>query len=238
MAGRASLLQATWNYERQQGIGWAWALGPALDRFYPDRAPRLERLAEHTAFFNTQPTLASLALGAAAALEEQRAVTGAPDAEGMTRIKNAMGSSLAAIGDRMFWFTLRPLSALIGALIATASPLLGALALLLCYNAVHQTLRVLGISWGYDLGPSVLGPELRRGLERFIRFGSLLGVAACGALVAALLVPGGSPSTLQFQLLLAAGLVLALVATGRVRPSPTEWALGVTVLSCAGAWLS
>ena len=32
MALRASLLQSTWNYERQQGIGWAWALEPALAR--------------------------------------------------------------------------------------------------------------------------------------------------------------------------------------------------------------
>ena len=30
---RAALLQATWNYERQQGLGWAWALKPALDKF-------------------------------------------------------------------------------------------------------------------------------------------------------------------------------------------------------------
>jgi len=238
MAGRSSLLQATWNYERQQGVGWAWSLAPALERFYPDRATRLDRLAEHTAFFNTQPTLASLALGAAAMLEEQRAATGQPDAAGMTRIKNAMGSSLAAIGDRLFWFTLRPLSALIGTLLATASPWLGALALVLCYNAVHQTVRVLGISWGYRLGPAVLSPVLRGRLERMIHAGALLGVAAAGALVAALLVPGGRPSPLEFQLLLAGGLVVGLVATGRVRPSPTEWALGVAALSWAGAWLS
>ncbi len=32
MALRTTLLQATWNYERQQGLGWAWALKPALDR--------------------------------------------------------------------------------------------------------------------------------------------------------------------------------------------------------------
>ena len=66
MGLRAALLQATWNYERQQGLGWAWALKPALDRFYPDAERRRERLTEHTAYFNTQPTLASLALGAVA----------------------------------------------------------------------------------------------------------------------------------------------------------------------------
>ena len=64
MAARASLLQATWNYERQQGIGWAHALDPALRRLIPDAVAHRERLAAHTAYFNTQPTFASLALGA------------------------------------------------------------------------------------------------------------------------------------------------------------------------------
>src|SRR5262249_1821258 len=31
---RANLLQAAWNFERQQGLGWAFALEPALRRLY------------------------------------------------------------------------------------------------------------------------------------------------------------------------------------------------------------
>jgi PTS system mannose-specific IID component len=82
---RANLLQAAWNFERQQGLGWAYALAPALALLYPERATRLERLAEHTAYFNTQPTLASLALGAAIRAEEARA-DGVGDAAGMARL--------------------------------------------------------------------------------------------------------------------------------------------------------
>jgi len=40
MALRANLLQSTWNYERQQGIGWAFALQPALTALYRDAATR------------------------------------------------------------------------------------------------------------------------------------------------------------------------------------------------------
>ena len=76
IALRASLLQATWNYERQQGVGWAYAIAPALERLIPDAAARRERLAEHTAYFNTQPTMASLALGVVAGLEERRTAGG------------------------------------------------------------------------------------------------------------------------------------------------------------------
>src|SRR5215510_12383481 len=94
VAWRSMLLQATFNYERQQGIGWAWALSPALERVVPDPAERRERLAEHTAYFNTQPTLASFALGAVARLEESRAAGGGVDAASMARLKSTLGSTL------------------------------------------------------------------------------------------------------------------------------------------------
>ncbi len=40
VAARTPLLQATWNYERQQGLGWAWCFAPVLERLYPDAATR------------------------------------------------------------------------------------------------------------------------------------------------------------------------------------------------------
>src|SRR5262249_39118910 len=145
MAVRSSLLQATFNYERQQGLGWAWALKPALDRYYTDPALRRERLAEHTAYFNTQPTLASLALGAVARLEERRADGDGPDGETVARVKSVLGSSAAALGDPLFWFTLRPFAACLGVLLAPLGLPWGALALWLCYNIVHLGVRLLGV---------------------------------------------------------------------------------------------
>ena len=197
MAVRTSFLQATFNYERQQGIGWAWALKPALDRYYPDAALRRQRLAEHTAYFNTQPALASLALGAVARLEERRAGGEGPDAEGVARVKSVLGSSAAALGDPLFWFTLRPFAATLGVALVPLGLPAAALALWLCYNIVHLGLRLLGVGWGYRVA------------------------------VAWMLVPGGSPRPLVFQVSLVAGLGVGLIAAGRGRPGPTEWALGV-----------
>ena len=147
---RANLLQAAWNFERQQGIGWAFALAPALRRLYPDRAERLAKLAEHTAYFNTQPTLASLALGAAARAEEQQVATGA-DPAAMARLKAALGSTLAAMGDRLFWFSLRPFAAAAGVLLAIVHPERpwGALTLWALYALPHLGLRFVGVVWGY-----------------------------------------------------------------------------------------
>jgi mannose/fructose/N-acetylgalactosamine-specific phosphotransferase system component IID len=237
MALRTSLLQATWNYERQQGTGWAWALEPALERLIPDPAERRRRLAEHTAYFNTQPTLASLALGAVAGLEEQRAEGAGPDADAMAGVKSVLGSSLAALGDRLFWLTLRPFAACVGILSAlTAGPVLGALTLWLCYNGVHQSVRVLGVGWGYRGGPTVLR-TLRPRLEALTHALTLAGAALVGVLVAALLVPGGVPRPLVYQALLALGLGFGLIAARRARPSPTGWALCIGAAALAAVWI-
>jgi mannose PTS system EIID component len=236
VTARTPLLQATWNYERQQGLGWAYCLAPVLERLYPDAAIRRTRLAEHTAYFNTQPTLASLALGAVANLEEHRAQGLATDDEGIARVKALLGSALAAVGDRLFWFTLRPFVACLGVLLALDGTWVGALALLVCYNAVHLTLRFRGVTWGYRLGAEVLSQGLRGRLERAARTTSTFGAALVGLVVAALLVPGGMPQSLTFQATLAGGLTLGLITAQHARPTPTHWALGVGVLCLAAAW--
>jgi len=237
MALRASLLQATWNYERQQGLGWAWSLKPALERLYPDPAIRRRRLAEHTAYFNTQPTLASVALGAVAGLEEQRASGAAVDGDTVSRVKGVLGSALAAVGDRLFWFTLRPFVACLGVALVLSGSWWGALAMWLVYNLVHQGMRWRGVTWGYRQGPGVLGEGLRESLDRLVSRVGLMGCVLAGVLMAMMLVPGGNPRGVTFQVLLMAGLVLGLLTTVRARPTPSQWALGLGLLTVVAAWL-
>ena len=55
--------------------------------------------------------------------------------------------------------------------------------------------------------------------------------------VAALLVPGGEPQSLTFQVTLGGGLTLGLVAAQRARPSPTQVAFGAGVLCLVAAWV-
>ena len=228
---RANLLQATWNFERQQGIGWAFALAPALRRLYPSREQRLARLAEHTAYFNTQPTLASIALGAAARLEEERAQGGPADDAGMERLKSVLGSTLAAMGDRMFWLTLRPFAASLGVLLALAAhqPGWGAVALWAVYAVPHLALRFAGVNWGYAAGPAILTGRFRESFERAMRWIAVLGCAVLGVALAWALAPGGEPRPIAVQCALAGGLGLGLVTSQRARPSPTQWALAMGV---------
>jgi len=236
MALRAELLQATWNYERQQGLGWAWALAPALKRLIAGDDERRGRLAEHTAFFNTQPTLASVALGAVARLEEERATGAGVDAATIARVKVVLGSSLAALGDRLFWFTLRPFAACLGIALGLLGSPWGAAAMWVCYNALHQGVRFLGVAWGYREGPTAAGGARRVTLERLTWVLCLGGAVLVGVVLAGLMVTAGMPRPLSHQVRLAAGLALGLLTAQRVRPSPTEWAFLLLGFSLLWVW--
>ncbi len=235
IAARTPLLQATWNYERQQGVGWACCLEPALERLYPEGPQRTARLAQSVAYFNTQPTMASFALGAVAALEESRAASGdsfAGNGE-IARVKAVLGTTLAALGDTLFWLTLRPLAASIGVLVALRFQGWGAALMLVLYNSVHLYVRVRGVWIGYELGPAVLSPSLRDRLQGFSATLAALGAATCGLLMAALLAPAGGLRPLPFQAALIAGFTMGLLTATRPRPSPTQWAV-VAGLACIG----
>ena len=237
IAWRTVLLQATWNYERHQGLGWAWRLQPALERLYPDPEDCTARLAEHTAYFNTQPTLASVALGAVAGLEERRAQGEPLDADTLGRVKGVLGSALAAVGDRLFWFTLRPFVACLGIIFALAASWQGAVVMWAAYNLVHLGMRWRGVHWGYERGPAVLGTGLRENLDALVTRLGTLGAALVGIATAMLLVPRGNPETITYQVLLMAGIVLGLMTSVRSRPSPAQWALGLGVLTVVAAWM-
>ena len=105
-----------------------------------------------------------------------------------------------------------------------------------CYNALHQGIRLEGVRWGYALGPEVLGDAQRRRWMKVIDGLAWAGTILVALLVAELLVPRGEPRPLGFQALLATGLGLGVLAAQRPRPSPTEWGLLVGAASWALTW--
>ena len=193
VASRALYLQASFTTERMQGPGFAFSILPALRRLFGP-GTRIAALRRHLGFFNTHPVLAGLVLGAVARLEERRARGEDVTEERVEAVKHGLASPLAALGDPLFWVTLRPLAGLLGVVAVGVIPgpdalgtdwrvLLCPLVVLLAYNAVALPFRVTGVARGYaraeeplELVRSLRLREWRATLER-------IGAFVCGALV-------------------------------------------------------
>ncbi len=95
---RQLLLQGCWNYEGMQNVGFAYAILPALRDFYANRPEEaLKAVKRHLEFFNTQPAMGALILGATVRLEE-RVAAGEADPRSIGTFKVGLMGSLGAIG--------------------------------------------------------------------------------------------------------------------------------------------
>ncbi|MCK5438480.1 MAG: PTS system mannose/fructose/sorbose family transporter subunit IID [Gemmatimonadetes bacterium] len=156
IARRATCLQAVWNHETMQGVGFAWAIAPGLDRLYPDPRARGERLLAHLEPFNSNPYLATIGIGFALRLEQEVARGSAGADYRLSRLIKALRSSLGALGDDLFWVAWRPTLGVIGAAVAlaTGSPI-AALMYWIAYNALAQSVRWRGVRAGFASGAGI-----------------------------------------------------------------------------------
>jgi mannose PTS system EIID component len=164
---RLLAVQGTWNYERMLGVGMGYAAEPLLEDLKAvDPARHGEAVARSAEFFNCNPNLAGLALGATARAEYE----GVPGAQ-IVRLRTALCSPLGAMGDELFWAGLVP--ALIGAALVLA--VLGAgwwaiLGFLLVYNSIRLwtgfwSVRT-GIQSGMQVGAAMSKSWLPSAIER------------------------------------------------------------------------
>lgn len=192
---RSFQIQALLTPERMQGPGFAFALIPSLRRLYPVKDEFGRAMTRHLATFATHPILSGYVLGATARLEERRA-DGDPVEDGqIDSLKRSLASPLAALGDPLFWVTLRPLAGLVGVLAIAILPgggtigpdwrvLLCPFLTLLTYNAIALRFRISGVSRGYAEAdhPGALLRSLR--LAEWEGALSLAGALGYGALLA------------------------------------------------------
>lgn len=147
---RSFLLQASWNFERLQSLGFAYVLAPALHHLYREEDLALA-YARHLEYFNTHPFLAGPVLGITLSLEETRS-QGKPCYLEVKEFKNMIMAPYAAMGDAFFWGGVRPLAAAVALFFAFRGSLWAPVIFLLMFNLPHLWFRVVGLLRGYNLG--------------------------------------------------------------------------------------
>lgn len=149
---RSFAVQASWNFERMQNLGFYFIIYPALEARYGSSGDRFrEEQLRHVEYFNSHPYLAGLAAGALAAVDGEEG----GDPVSATGLKRALMSCLGSLGDRFFWTVLRPLSALAALVPALAGQWWAPFVLLSLYNVPHITVRWRGVSSGLRMGLKV-----------------------------------------------------------------------------------
>lgn len=165
---RSHFIMAVWNFERMLNIGFLYSLVPVIHLLNKNCENRKNAITRHLAFFNTHPYFASYVLGIVIRKEEKlinvKEVTEKKEIEtGIQTIKTALMGPLGALGDSLFWGTLRPFLTLSSVILTMLlwegnylCNLLGPILFLIAYNIVHFYIRFFGLIQGYYYGESVI----------------------------------------------------------------------------------
>ena len=180
---RSFFLQGSWNYERMQNGGWAYAMIPAIKRLYKTKEEQSEALKRHLEFFNTHPYVASPVLGVTLALEEERANGMPVDDATIQGVKVGMMGPLAGIGDPVFWFTVRPILGALGATLAMSGNILGPIIFFLAWNIIRMAFMWYTQEFGYKAGSRISDDLSGSLLQDVTKGASILGMFILGSLV-------------------------------------------------------
>jgi PTS system mannose-specific IID component len=164
---RLLAVQGTWNYERMLGVGMGYAAEPLLEDLKTvDPVRHTEAVVRSAEFFNCNPNLAGLALGATARAEYD----GVPGTQ-IARLRTALCSPLGALGDQLFWAGLVPLlvaGALIGVVAGVTWWAIGGF--LVLYNIARVITGVWALRTGLEAGMEVGGAIGRSWLSKAIEW--------------------------------------------------------------------
>lgn len=198
-------VQATWNYERMQGVGVGFAAEPALKAQFAGEPERYrEAVARAAGFFNANPYLTPAAVGA----EVRAEADGIPAAQ-IERLRAALSGPLGALGDRLFWSGLVPaLSSTTIALVLLGGGAWPVLLFLVLHNAVRLGLAPWLLALGWDHGLKV-GAALSRSLLPRASVLAEQVSAFCGALAVPLVAARYLAGAPRLVALVVMGLVIA-----------------------------
>ncbi|MDC9621284.1 PTS mannose transporter subunit IID [Xenorhabdus sp. XENO-7] len=181
---RSNLCQGSWNFERMQALGFCFSMVPVIRRLYPENTEeRKQAIKRHLEFFNTHPYVAAPILGVTMAMEEQRANGADIDDGAINGIKVGLMGPLAGVGDPIFWGTVRPVFAALGAGIAMSGSPLGPILFFFLFNLVRLLTRYLGVAYGYKKGLDIVKDMGGGFLQKMTEGASILGLFVMGALV-------------------------------------------------------
>lgn len=165
---RSHFIMAVWNFERMLNLGFLYSLVPVIRVLNKNYENRKNAITRHLVFFNTHPYFASYVLGMVIRKEEKlsnvKEVNEKREIEtSIQTTKTALMGPLGALGDSLFWGSLRPFLTLLSVVLTILlweenylCNLLGLILFLTVYNSAHFYIRFFGLIQGYRYSESVV----------------------------------------------------------------------------------
>ncbi len=176
-------LQGSWNFERMQNGGWCYALLPALKELYPNEKDFNAAISRHLEFFNTHPYVSAPILGIVLAMEEDKAQGKNISDSSIHDVKVGLMGPLAGVGDPVFWFTMRPILAALGATLALNQNIMGPILFFVLWNVIRFGFLWWAQEQGYQKGSKLVLDLSDTFLKNVILASSCLGMFVIGILV-------------------------------------------------------
>lgn len=162
---RSLLIQNSRNEKLHDGIGFFYTLMPLFKKLSKSRADTEDYTERFLTYYNSNPILSSIIIGAIQNIETRRESGYEVDTERVNRLKETLSSVMTAKGDYLFEVVLFPLTLTIACIFTIYEVYLGPVIFLLLYNYYHIRLRIggyrRGLSLGEDVGDLIMGPFLR-----------------------------------------------------------------------------
>lgn len=170
--------QLGWNYERMQGLPYCYVLMPALKKWYKKKEDLQKALKTHLQFFNTEPDMAHLIIGANLAIEEEQ---GTDSEEAVTAIKTGLMGPFAGVGDTIFGVIFPTILGSIAAYMALNGSTAG-IWIWTIWNLVRWVIRWWFLNLGYNQGTKMV-TKLGGTIRKITDGATILGLTVVGALI-------------------------------------------------------
>ena len=184
---RSCQLDISWNYERQQHMGYSYALTPVIRKLYPgeeNKEKRVAALKRGLEFMAITPQLSTLLMGINAAMEEENSNNPQFDGNSFNAVKTSLMGPLAGIGDSLIPGTLRIIASGIAISFAANGSILGPLLFLLIFNIPAFIIRYFCLKWGYGFGSTFIEKIAESGIMNKISYyAGIIGLMVIGGMV-------------------------------------------------------
>ena len=217
---RSFFIQAAWNFQSMISIGLCYTLLPIGRRLFDDQESYKNFILRHLSFFNAHPYFASFALGAIINLENKETKQISRDYQQLDKFKNAVTGPLGAVGDQVFWATIKPASLLVcvaGFLLIYDQymRLVFIPLFLILYNVPHFYIRYRGIIRGYKKGINIYRTLRPENFTVYFKIFRAIGGLALGTILGIILLNKTMQGAIEIPIFILSGLIAFILRTQR-----------------------